>query len=285
MSNFWNSVILITSSDSERRADRDIGTGFVIHQDEQTTYVLTCAHVVNDVGGEDKVIVGGHPATVEDMGDRYGCDLAVLAIEERLTELPPLKLGAVGEEGRQFFGAGFYTDGTKTCKLAKIRGKLDGIEIIETTKGDRTEAWNLKIDNESENDLKSGYSGSPVIELESGYVVGVISQRTGQGTGLAIFIKALNKVWPEIPTDLFIHSQLEKITIHETVNPPEARILRALINEESGRHLYYYRNNGYYQEYLNKLQEKGLIYERSKHFYLTDNGTKVLKEHLAKFMN
>jgi S1-C subfamily serine protease len=205
--NFWDSVILITSSDPERMADRDFGTGFVINQDEQTTYVLTCAHVVIEVGGSDKVRVGGHPATVEALGDRYGCDLAVLAIKERLTKLPPLKLSVVGEKGRQFSGIGFYTDGTKTRKLAEIRGKLGGTQIIETTEGDRTKAWNLDIDEESEHDLKSGYSGSPVIEQTSGYVLGVVAQLTGKGKGLAISIEVLAKVWSEIPHSLIVNSQ------------------------------------------------------------------------------
>jgi hypothetical protein len=198
--NFWNSVILITSSDSEQIGD--FGTGFVIHQDEQTTYLLTCAHVVFAVGGSDKVRVGGHPATVEALGDRYGCDLAVLAVKERLTKLPPLKLGVVGEKGRQFFGAGFYTDATKTRKLAQIKGKLGEMQIIESIKGDRTQAWNLQIDDDSEHHLKSGYSGSPVVDKISGYVLGVVAQQTDQGKGLAISIEALGKTWRSMPFDL-----------------------------------------------------------------------------------
>jgi len=36
------SVVLIVSSD---RDENHFGTGFVIHKSEQTTYLLTCAHV------------------------------------------------------------------------------------------------------------------------------------------------------------------------------------------------------------------------------------------------
>ena len=39
---FAESVVLVTSSDSERK---DFGTGFVIFSDEPKTYLLTCAHV------------------------------------------------------------------------------------------------------------------------------------------------------------------------------------------------------------------------------------------------
>ncbi len=197
---FWDSVISITSSDSER--DRDFGTGFVIHQHENTTYLLTCAHVVNDVGGSDKVKVGGYPATVEVEGNRYGCDLAVLAVKEKLTKLPPLRLGVVGKKERQFSVAGFYTDTTKTRKLAIIKGKLGGTQIIESIEGDRTNAWDLLIDDDSEHELKSGYSGSPVVSRESGYVLGVVAQQIDKSKGLAISIEALKKIWHSMPVDL-----------------------------------------------------------------------------------
>ncbi|KAB8332299.1 trypsin-like peptidase domain-containing protein [Scytonema tolypothrichoides VB-61278] len=139
--NFSDSILLITSSDTNYSGD--FGTGFVIHQDEQTTYVLTCAHVVSKVGGSDKVKAGGHPAEVKVSGDVYGCDLAVLAVKDKLTKLLPLKLGVVGVHGREFVAAGFSTDTTNTRKLAEIKGKLGGTQIIVNSEGDRTPAWNL----------------------------------------------------------------------------------------------------------------------------------------------
>ena len=190
--NFSDSVILVTSTDSDYSGN--FGTGFIIHQDEQMTYVLTCAHVVKDVGGADKVKAGGHPARVEALGDVYGCDLAVLSVKDGLSKLPLLKLGVVGEQGREFIVSGCYTDGTKTRKLAPISGKLGGTQEI-LKEGDRTLVWNLEISDDSEHELKPGYSGSPVVDKASGYVLGVVAQLTGQGKGLAISIEALGKVW------------------------------------------------------------------------------------------
>ncbi|NMF64953.1 GUN4 domain-containing protein [Brasilonema octagenarum] len=200
--NFSESVILITSADPERIADRDRGTGFVIHQDQQTTYLLTCAHVVEAIGGSEKVKVGGHPATVKALGNTLGCDLAVLAVKKHLSGLPPLRLGVVGNKGRQFLTAGFYTDATKVAKLAEIKGKLGGKQRIDSIEGDRTQAWNLLIDDDSEHDLKAGYSGSPVVDLESGYVLGVVSQRIDNGKGVAISIEAIQNIWHSMPYDL-----------------------------------------------------------------------------------
>jgi hypothetical protein len=197
--NFSDSVILVTSTDSDYSGN--FGTGFIIHQDEQMTYVLTCAHVVKDVGGADKVKAGGHPARVEALGDVYGCDLAVLSVKDGLSKLPLLKLGVVGEQGREFIVSGCYTDGTKTRKLAPISGKLGGTQII-VKEGDRTPSWNLEISDDSEHELKAGYSGSPVVDKASSYVLGVVAQWTGQGKGLAISIEALGKVWTGISSNL-----------------------------------------------------------------------------------
>lgn len=194
--NFWDCVCLITSSNPERKADGDFGTGFVIHQDKQTTYLLTCAHVVEAVGGSDQVKVDGHPATVEAIGDSQGCDLAVLVVRKLLPKLPPLRLSVVGEQGRDVTVAGYYTDGTKTKKQARIKGKLGDTQIINL-EGDRTKAWNLEIAQDSKHNLKSGYSGSPVIDEITGYVLGVVAQETGKGNGLAISIEALEKIWSE----------------------------------------------------------------------------------------
>lgn len=43
-----DAIVLITSSDPEVGG---FGTGFIVYQDQQTSYVVTCAHVVRDVDG------------------------------------------------------------------------------------------------------------------------------------------------------------------------------------------------------------------------------------------
>ena len=227
--NFSDSIILVTSIDPQYSGD--FGTGFVIHQYEQTTYVLTCAHVVKDVGGPDNVKAGGYPARVEGLGDVYGCDLAVLSVKDGLSKLPLLKLGVVGEQGREFIVSGCYTDGTKTRKLAPISGKLGGTQII-VKEGDRTPAWNLEISDDSEHELKPGYSGSPVVDRTSGYVLGVVAQLISQGKGLAISIEALGKVWTGISVDIINNMNQEQMDTEVIQNPARLqRQLRDIQNE------------------------------------------------------
>lgn len=223
---FWDSIILITSSDTNKYGG-DFGTGFVIHQDEEKTYVLTCAHVVDKVGGSDKVKVAGHSATVEAMGDTDGCDLAVLSVEDSLTKLPPLKLGAVGAKGREFVTAGFHTNIIRVRQLAGIWGQLGGMQII-AREGDRTRAWNLEISDDSEHELKAGYSGSPVVDKTTRCVLGVIAQLTGQGKGLAISIEALAKVWTDIPNGLINDNDNFQEKRDPIMTPTPARLQREL---------------------------------------------------------
>ena len=52
------SVVLISSSD---RKNNRFGTGFVVRQYSGSAYLLTCAHVVDDVGGSDKVQIRESP--------------------------------------------------------------------------------------------------------------------------------------------------------------------------------------------------------------------------------
>lgn len=205
-----DSVFLITSSDPERKADGVFGTGFVIYQEEKTIYLLTCAHVVEELGGSHKVKVDGTPATVEAMGDRYGCDLAVLSVRKPLQKLPIFKLDIVDKKRKNVIISGYYRDGTKTCKLAHVEGNLGDIQIINL-EGDRTKAWNLQIDQDSEHDLKSGYSGSPVIDKETGYVLGIVAQQTDKGKGLVISIEALKKIWQKMPPQLLVLELSERV--------------------------------------------------------------------------
>jgi tetratricopeptide (TPR) repeat protein len=101
-----------------------------------------------------------------------------------------------------FQTAGFYTDATKTYKQAEVKGKLGEIQFIDTPEGDRTKAWDLRINKDSTQQLQSGYSGSPIFANNSEYVLGVASQLTGENKGLAISIEALKELWPERPDGL-----------------------------------------------------------------------------------
>ena len=191
-----NSVVLITSRDP---SNTYFGTGFVIHQDEQAAYLLTCAHVVQAVGSE-KLEIRGIQARVIASNPEEGADLAVLRIE-KLLDVPPLPLYAVGEQGKPFSTAGFQSYG-KRFLVRELHGTL-GEQVGLETRGqtDRIRAWDLKITDDYQ--LQRGYSGSPVVDANDN-VIGVVNTRQGEGKkGLAVSITALEKIWPEMPPGLF----------------------------------------------------------------------------------
>lgn len=199
MNNKWqDAVLLILSSDSNNKR---FGTGFIIYQDDYTTDVLTCAHVVNDVGGIDKVRIYGFPPELVATGKQIGIDLTILRFK-KFPNKPSLLLNPRGEKGRAFIIAGFqlFDSNFLIRTLHGQLGELVGIEIRDYQ--ERIEAWDLQItDNYS---LQPGYSGSPVIDKKSNSVLGVVSHRQGLGeSGLAISIKVLENFWKEMPNTLF----------------------------------------------------------------------------------
>lgn len=190
-----NSITLITGSSPD---SRNFGTGFVIHQDERFTYLLTCAHVVKDVGGKENITVGGLPATIAALGEEDGFDLAILTVQG-LWDKKPLKLRKLGEKDiNSFFAAGFSLY-DKVYLLRTVVGELGKPINLESRKRQaRTRAWDLKI--QGENYLQRGYSGSPVIDNISNCVLGVVSHKEGTGDkGLAISVEALEKIWQDMP--------------------------------------------------------------------------------------
>lgn len=224
--NFSESVILITSSDSSR--NRHFGTGFVIHKDTNHTYLLTCAHVVNDVGGAETIRANSLPATVIASGEDKGFDLAVLKVEG-LLDKPQLNLCASGEKDKPFIISGFYEFAPKAPPaLRDIEGQLGRqIRLPSNDGGDRINGWDLIIKDKYY--LQPGYSGSPVIDQETGSVLGVVSYRIGKGEeGLAISIEALKQIWEEMPSRILNNLFIQKNNRSKktTENPKLLRIKR-----------------------------------------------------------
>ncbi|KKD39293.1 S1 family peptidase [Limnoraphis robusta] len=188
-----NSVVLITST----KKDNVIGTGFAIHRDQDQTYLVTCAHVIKDVGGEDSVLVNGIPAKVLALGDVQGFDLAILQAEG-LSNLPLLHLITLsGEEKRTIKIAGYYLySGNKQHSCKTIEGICSETgEVVQLIEKSLERAAVLELRMSQENQLQAGYSGSPVIDQETSRVLGVVTHMEKEGKiGRAISIAALLKI-------------------------------------------------------------------------------------------
>jgi len=161
---------------------------------------MSSAHVVSAVGGHKQVkILNGR---IKDcLGSKDGFnDLAVLVVEG-LTEDSLLKLNDCGMTGNQFQIPGCQSF-NKQFIIRPLRGTLgEDVDLISKSSADRIVAWDLKIGGDFL--LEPGYSGSPVVAIQSGDVLGVVSTSSHYGKkGVAISIAELPKAWDSMPSDL-----------------------------------------------------------------------------------
>ncbi|MGB3514242.1 MAG: trypsin-like peptidase domain-containing protein, partial [Microcoleaceae cyanobacterium] len=200
------SIVLITSASDNSRKANLIGTGFPFYQEQNYTYLLTCAHVVNDVGGEENLLVNSIPAKVVGIGDITGFDLAVLRVEN-LKDILPLQLINLSQgENRKFQIAGHYLYGEEKKRSLQIVDGVLGKKSFLTQNNQKVIAWKLLINQGYR--LRQGYSGAPVVDLETGHVLGIATNMEKDGTeGLAISIETLKYIWPKMP--LAISQQLK----------------------------------------------------------------------------
>ncbi|HVW42725.1 MAG TPA: AAA family ATPase [Amycolatopsis sp.] len=184
-------VVLITSLDE--RISR-FGTGFVIGHVDGKTLVVTCAHVVRDVGGVDQVRIAGKPATQVAAAAGGWPDLAVLSTSAA-ADAPALELRPGAARDQSFSSEGFRRYGDEYL-IRAVGGRLgEPVDLESASEGLRIRAFDLAIDSDAA--LQPGYSGSPVAD-NRGRVVAVVSHREGDGQkGLAIAIEGLRAIWPD----------------------------------------------------------------------------------------
>ena len=182
---------MVTSKNPENRR---FGSGFVIYHFENSSWVVTCAHVVNDVGGELSIEVNGNTAKIVSTSGSEDLDLSLLETDVRLNN-PVIKLGTYGRNGSPFTTAGFQVFG-KHFSIKQIAGKLvQQNKLISKSLLEQIKVWTITI--LGDDTLQDGYSGAPIIDNESGVCVGIINYKQGDGkNGLAISIEELEKILP-----------------------------------------------------------------------------------------
>ncbi|NEO94808.1 MAG: trypsin-like peptidase domain-containing protein [Moorea sp. SIO3G5] len=226
------SVVHIQSTDPKKT---NFGSGFIFFEDEEGAYVLTCAHVVKDVGGIDQVKVENRHATVIYHSENgYADDLAILKVEG-LKNLPNLPLGNFRRElcNRKFLtkfrihGYSEFDSRNRIYSLDNLQGYLgDKRKLKGKNQPSTVDSWILKIDQD--HFLKPGNSGSPVIDTISYNVLGIVTHLEGKGQnkgkdGRAVSIATLEEVWEEIPPGL-----LRKVYYLE----PLSELLRTIFTTE-----------------------------------------------------
>ena len=185
-----DSVVLITSNDSDNSS---FGSGFVVMHDENGAFVVSCAHVVRDIGGTGKVKVKDLQAYIIASGSEDGPDDLVLLYVEHLLNAPALNLATTGRKGDDVNIAGFQLF-TSQHLCRPLKAKLGDEVFFEAKRPiERVKAWDLIVLEGLA--LERGHSGSPVVDQKSGHVMGIVNYRQGGGKkGLAICIETLRKI-------------------------------------------------------------------------------------------
>lgn len=191
------SVALITGTDSN-----NFGTGFVIHRQQDETWIVTCAHVVEKVGGIGKIQVDDQPAKIVACGTRQTVDLAVLKVQG--LDKPPLKLGLAGRRDITCHITGYANldPAAKLKKAEPLTSHLGNQVRFKVPGHPESKAWKLWIDGKTL--LEEGYSGSPVTCASTGTVIAVVSDKEYQGKrGYAVSLVHLRDIWLAMPPELF----------------------------------------------------------------------------------
>lgn len=244
-----HAIALITSSDPKN--DR-FGTGFIVRRTGDFAYVVTCAHVIRDVGVE-MICVEDVPGHLEVTGEDLGLDLAVIRVEGLVRQMdtvfPIVETGGVGgefvTEGYQVFDRRAQTRMKRTLQGAIAQQ----IEITASPPHNPVRALEMHLD---EGNVQEGYSGSPVVDPQTEQVVGVISHRLQDGVGVAIAIEELNRIWQPIE-----RHQLKE-TLMQLGYRPQARLFRKLIEQNPiGAYLVHGPTEQYGQQWLvNRLLQQ-----------------------------
>lgn len=209
------SIVLISSANTENPS---FGTGFVFWQENDDSYVLTCAHVIEEVIGKGdtkgNIRIGSIGQKVELIacGEGVNVDLAVL----KVNKLPKKMLSVCNFfdlKNIDFQISGFFREGIKNPIIGKnIEGKT---KSKITLTDDLLNGWDLSINENYK--LQEGYSGSPIIdkETEKVFAIATHAERKGSG-GYAISIHNVLKIWHDAPDEL--KTTLNKVNRKKRIN-------------------------------------------------------------------
>ncbi|MBT2468384.1 trypsin-like peptidase domain-containing protein [Streptomyces sp. ISL-66] len=184
---------------------RAAGAGFLVAAD----LLVTCAHVVQAAGAGpgDEVRLGfphakGEPDVVGRVLEEAwrapdGDDVAVIRLTAAPVGVAPLPLGsAEGCRGHQVGSFGFPSQASPEGHFGYgVAG-----DLLAAT---RSRGAHLQLT--AANDLTTGFSGGPVLDEETGLVIGMLTEITapdahhrGQGIAYATPTQVLREVWPQL---------------------------------------------------------------------------------------
>lgn len=171
------------------------GTGFFISSEG---HLLTCAHVVEDAGGYEKICINGQAVSLVYLGNSSQDDFAVLQLFGYGGNCVPLSVDfqsmnrflSIGF-GRADFPAGGSIDGTITD--VNPQADFGNLPMLR-----------LRVKANSQQVL-GGYSGSPVFDAENKKVVGIIAAYDNTEGALAVPLSNVQAKWANLEKFMNLH--------------------------------------------------------------------------------
>jgi 5'-deoxynucleotidase YfbR-like HD superfamily hydrolase len=162
-----------------------IGTGFFITKDG---YLLTCAHVIEEAGGYEKIKVQEKSVELVYRGSSCQDDIAVLRVPEYQGDAVPLSLDfhRMGE----FLSIGYSR--SDFLHGASIKGQIT--DVNPHLNYGSLPMLRLSVVSDSER-IEGGCSGSPVFDVESQSVIGLIAAHDRTQGALAVPLVTVCESW------------------------------------------------------------------------------------------
>ena len=234
-----SSVLLIQSQNA---TNNSMGTGFVVHQDEFGSYILTCSHVIEQVV---KPKISDYEVVIKAIGTSATIDLALLYVLKLYRE--PLKLQVKKLETTDVHLIGYSLfDKIKYQKKSREATILTQVNLENRNDNQIYKSW--QIIAKDDNEIEAGNSGGPLICSKSGKVIGVVSNNKGVKQGYAVAIEHLLDIWLEEMPLLLIENKNNEET-------PFVGLSAFSIKEA---HLFFGRSIAT-KELLEKLQKSNLV--------------------------
>ncbi|WP_089727091.1 S1 family peptidase [Candidatus Thiosymbion oneisti] len=184
---WWTDVVFrITGPDAEHRGQ---GTGFACAREGDAVFVVTCWHVVREIGPE-RLSINGLPCELVSKEGDDNLDLAVLKVPD-LARGEPLTLAPDGAPQMAFKAYGYEPIGRQ------LSGELGARIYRPHVSHQDVPAWDYYLYEGSRalEKIQDGYSGAPVFDPKGHRVVAVITHRVGTDKGFAIDIANLPRVY------------------------------------------------------------------------------------------
>jgi serine protease Do len=174
-------------------ADGTIASGFVYKQDD-STYIITACHAVSDAQNISVVFDSRYSVSAKLVGFDPFTDLAVLSVEIpfdvtalKLTDAKLLKPG----EFVISIGTPVSLDYASSVALGMVSKGILTVDNSITFNGSRS-VYYLDVISIS-SDLESGYSGSPLINM-NGEVAGMVTMKTDSDQIFALTANEMQRV-------------------------------------------------------------------------------------------